>query len=1841
MADTEVEVKMTDEEVHALTSDELIEMVGNNENIPYEQMTDEQLDLMEEIMAAFMASDEQMELEAAATINEEDVEVKVTSKQRILRGVNKIDSTKFSKFSGTGASEGNKDKSGLDESSLQKRVKSKYESKTIKKMDMTKKNMFVKRHDMRQRMIEPSTVIHVRKLKSHKMDFLSEDPEKDPVDKEVEIGRLKLKEFFGIEEESAKGKQSEVSEVKKLNVQEFLANLSSNSAGEQQEKENEKPQVKKLNIKEAFNPDAQTGEDTQPKEQRKIGKLNRSHTFASKTHEDDDENGEGGVRVQRTESLSVKKMDISKRFPAVNGDQSDKPVEKEKVTVGKINSAALFQNQNEEGEDSKGAEKQPTPGKLNTASLFQQNENSEDSKSDKPTPGKLNAAAMFQQTEDSEGSKASEKLTPGKLNTSALFQQNEEDNFKNTEKPTPGKLNAAAMFQQNEESDKSTMSEKPTPGKINTAALFENQTENELPINSEKPANVGKLNVGEFLANSDGDKAEQKPKVDVGRLDISAVFVPDDSSTPEKSNKPAVEVKKLDISAIMAQQEEGGTQTTKEKENIPEAKKLNLNEFLQSNAEVKLDKEVPVSVGKIDLGSLRAAAIGEEEGLEGGKEKERKNVGKLDTSKFLQPEGDEAERKEKEKPVVGKIQADSIKFDAHKDPQEVTEETEVGVGKLNVSLDMFVRGSAEEEEERLRQSKLERQKTISKIDTSALFVSEADAEAEREREEKKKIEVGKLNLNLGKETFETESEQKLRQLREEKESRLHSIQKIDTRTLTFDNAEIDEDKQKMKIERPVQVNKLNITEEQLFAQSEQENSGKEKQTVGKIDKTKLDFSISSTPVKRTAEDAPTEVKKLNVTEAMFQATSGVADDDDGTGKQGGKVKRSNTVGKMDASRYKLKSGTEEEGEGEGAKEKGERRSVGKLNVGGLFNSQESERELEDKKKRSQKKNLQELLQVEKELSKLNPVDPGSMHAQHKKGAGSRKSVQVEGEEYETIEDECEAESVTLAHTAPSNMFLDNSDGANQKLEVTTDTPAVEGGGKGESALTNGDSQKQPTSASPNQTPPSAAAQKVAANVGSVDASQMCVVCGKRVYETERISVNSKGASKVYHKSCFRCAQCNRVLSMGTYCLSVNGEVYCKPHFQQLFKVKGSYNIESSSGALRDFHQSSAENAANLSSQNGGENGEGGRMNNGNHEDEDDEVSLPDLKSLKSRFESVANGESQEMVVIDRDNSSASSPTAAANVSSLKNQWANNAVGRSESVRMKDDEVQLCRSASQLRAQFDKPNQHMTTATAQDNTPDGTESSEDPKAQEVMCVSGGLASVKSMFEGGNRNAQQPSGRQVAQDESLQAAMARSSISSKTIFQSGGAEPSNDDSDTTANKSQVYEDESLLAARQGRKGLSAKSVFENTPQDSSASTTTNVNTQNEELAAIRASRGTNLRAMFEGGAAAGGSSEQVHIDNSQSGGTGTGEDESLAAARARRGVSNKAMFESSSESTTTVVRTTNNDTAGLQAGKAKDLLSKFESGQVETTSDTEDDAAQGDKVVEIEACLSRPSPSMMTMLFEDPANWAKKKPNATRPTPPVVPPKKTTTTTKQETTKSSSNSGGTVITTKTTTTTTSKGSTGSSSQMTDPNTLQNADSGNVTGHTQQMNFTRQTSSGPQQQFSHHQYHQEFQPDPNSSSMISSSSYTTGSFSGEVYQQQSQSFYSSSSSSSDYYDMEMRGNSNMEGNMAEFSNNSNVSPHLFYSMAQQGSQMPADFNQMQMQYLGLTPIEEEEGQVSNGESGGGASATEAETVVASGSARSGKAMFEQAHTNANESQATVNGGGETKQEVAPKDG
>lgn len=44
----------------------------------------------------------------------------------------------------------------------------------------------------------------------------------------------------------------------------------------------------------------------------------------------------------------------------------------------------------------------------------------------------------------------------------------------------------------------------------------------------------------------------------------------------------------------------------------------------------------------------------------------------------------------------------------------------------------------------------------------------------------------------------------------------------------------------------------------------------------------------------------------------------------------------------------------------------------------------------------------------------------------------------------------------------------------------------------------------------------------------------------------------------FHKSCFRCHHCSSKLSLGNYA-SLHGQIYCKPHFKQLFKSKGNYD----------------------------------------------------------------------------------------------------------------------------------------------------------------------------------------------------------------------------------------------------------------------------------------------------------------------------------------------------------------------------------------------------------------------------------------------------------------------------------------------------------------------------------------------------------------------------------------------------------------------------------------------------------------------------------------------------------
>ncbi|CAL1280946.1 unnamed protein product [Larinioides sclopetarius] len=67
---------------------------------------------------------------------------------------------------------------------------------------------------------------------------------------------------------------------------------------------------------------------------------------------------------------------------------------------------------------------------------------------------------------------------------------------------------------------------------------------------------------------------------------------------------------------------------------------------------------------------------------------------------------------------------------------------------------------------------------------------------------------------------------------------------------------------------------------------------------------------------------------------------------------------------------------------------------------------------------------------------------------------------------------------------------------------------------------------------------------------------LCKICGKHVYQMEKI----KACKSVYHKNCFRCKECNKLLTVDTY-QSNEGDVYCQPHFRQLFQPKARFDGE--------------------------------------------------------------------------------------------------------------------------------------------------------------------------------------------------------------------------------------------------------------------------------------------------------------------------------------------------------------------------------------------------------------------------------------------------------------------------------------------------------------------------------------------------------------------------------------------------------------------------------------------------------------------------------------------------------
>jgi len=66
--------------------------------------------------------------------------------------------------------------------------------------------------------------------------------------------------------------------------------------------------------------------------------------------------------------------------------------------------------------------------------------------------------------------------------------------------------------------------------------------------------------------------------------------------------------------------------------------------------------------------------------------------------------------------------------------------------------------------------------------------------------------------------------------------------------------------------------------------------------------------------------------------------------------------------------------------------------------------------------------------------------------------------------------------------------------------------------------------------------------------------EKCAVCKKTVYPLEKVNVEGQ----FFHKKCFRCSHGGCFLSPSSYA-ALDGILYCKHHFAQLFKEKGSYN----------------------------------------------------------------------------------------------------------------------------------------------------------------------------------------------------------------------------------------------------------------------------------------------------------------------------------------------------------------------------------------------------------------------------------------------------------------------------------------------------------------------------------------------------------------------------------------------------------------------------------------------------------------------------------------------------------
>ncbi|GMJ01398.1 PLIM2b [Hibiscus trionum] len=82
----------------------------------------------------------------------------------------------------------------------------------------------------------------------------------------------------------------------------------------------------------------------------------------------------------------------------------------------------------------------------------------------------------------------------------------------------------------------------------------------------------------------------------------------------------------------------------------------------------------------------------------------------------------------------------------------------------------------------------------------------------------------------------------------------------------------------------------------------------------------------------------------------------------------------------------------------------------------------------------------------------------------------------------------------------------------------------------------------------------------------------CKACDKTVYVVDLLTLEGVP----YHKTCFKCTHCKGNLVMSTYS-SMDGVLYCKTHFEQLFKESGNFSKNFQPGKEKQHDSSNAPN----------------------------------------------------------------------------------------------------------------------------------------------------------------------------------------------------------------------------------------------------------------------------------------------------------------------------------------------------------------------------------------------------------------------------------------------------------------------------------------------------------------------------------------------------------------------------------------------------------------------------------------------------------------------------------------